>query len=419
MNDNKVKNTTFLFIKRGMNIGGIEINMMRFISWLIKKQYRVIFLALKGTIIDDSFREVLNPKNVEIYEVNIDNIFCDFSGLKLYDGENVLAYSFDFYHFIILDKLKSKFKRANINSFFWLAHYQGYYPEEYFPHFMQKLLKPLAKNYMYELEKNNNIIYFHDNHLIPFIKHYGYEICNNGLKKVFYDVVSPSFDISSIKEKFYSKSFEIITIARIIFPHKGYMMGLVKVFANLKQKYSNLQLTIIGDGPNRKNLEALINTYDSNIRDSIQLLGTKSFQEISECCKTAKLNVSLAGGVEAGAINGVLSIPVRHSGEDYTCEAYGYLPECREKAVCTEKGENIEKYIEEVMNMTFDEYLLKCKQSYDTYYVSQETVDKELEVQMSNFNVDCHKKSPFFFRSLMRLSFILAKKIGYKTQTKY
>jgi glycosyltransferase involved in cell wall biosynthesis len=296
----KTINTTFLFIKRGMLMGGIEINMMRFISWLINNNYRVVFLALKGSTIDNSFKNIFDSGKIDIYELDIDQIFCDFSAIKFCEGENVLAYSFDFYHYIILDKMKSYFKKANINSFFWLAHYQGYYPEEYFPRCIQKLLKPLAKRFIYGLEKNNNIIYLHDNHLLPFTKHYGYKVCNNGLKKVFYDVASPLFDLSLMKDKYYSKTFEIITIGRIIFPHKGYMVGLVKAFARLKHKYDNLLLTIIGDGRDKARLLELINSFDSNVRSSIRLLGTKSFDEIRECCKTARLNISLAGGVEAG-----------------------------------------------------------------------------------------------------------------------
>jgi hypothetical protein len=71
----------------------------------------------------------------------------------------------------------------------------------------------------------------------------------------------------------------------------------------------------------------------------------------------------VAGCCSHGARRGLVSIPARHY--NYDGEVYGYLPGSKDLMVSDIPGEPAEKYIEEVLNMSEEKYLKKCKESYD------------------------------------------------------
>ena len=418
----KIHNThldTFLLIRKDYMIGGIERCMYNFIDWLLKNNFRVIYLNVKGSNIHPCIKDkILN--RIEVYEIDItkrDSI--KELDIKFRDGENVLAYAFSFYYYVFLDDLKKVYRNANIHSYFWLAHYTGYFIEDLYPKFFRPILKILSRNYVKSLEDNNNIIYLNKVHEKAFLMHYNYKIKSKGIKYAFYGKYMPPFDKNIVRKRFEKHNFLIISIARLSFPHKGYLLGLVKDFARLKIKYPQLRLRIIGDGPNKQDLINEINKYNSDISNSIELTGEVFFDDLDKYCYDANLNISLAGGVRSAAVYGVPSLVVRHSGNLCTCETYGFLPDIANKTVCKEPGETIDSYINRVINMGFEEYLELSYESYKTYYVSNEEVDINYIKQMNNLNINAHKLSPLLIRYLLKFSFILAKKINITVKNSY
>ena len=73
-------------------------------------------------------------------------------------------------------------------------------------------------------------------------------------------------------EELYNADFNFVTVARIDFTSKGHDRA-VNVFKNIKQKYPDktFRWLIIGDGPNRAQLEDLIEQAD--LKNEITLLG--------------------------------------------------------------------------------------------------------------------------------------------------
>ena len=410
----QTKLQTFLFVKKNFLIGGIEVCMYNFIVWLVNHHFRVIYVKVKGSEIHPSISNVLE-KRVEVYE-------CDFTerncikkmNIPFSESENVLAYVFSFYYFSFIDDLKVCYPNINIHSYYWLAHYEWQFIEDVYPKCLRPLIKPCAKQYVKNLERNNNIIYLHKAHEKSFIEHYCYKTINNGLKYADYGRYYPEYCESDVVNRYDSDFFLIVSIARLSFPHKGYMIGLLKEFSVLRKKYKHVRLRIIGDGEGRNILETLIESFDKEVRDSIELVGSVFFDDLGVYCKDANLNISLAGGVSSAAMYAVPSLVVRHSGTLYTCEAYGFLPESKDKVVCTEPGNPVLPYIEDVMNMTKEQYLDLSQKSYNTYYTPRELVDEMYIKQMNNLNIDPHKLSPCFMRHFLKTTFILAKKSNFK-----
>ena len=117
---------SFIFIKYGMEIGGIETFLFKFIKWLNKKNVRVIFIMLAGTKIADKFKKEFLNKNIEIYEVDIYskdwNKKLKISGEK---NETFLAYAFNLYQFALLQKIILE-NNLVADIFFWVPHFAEY-----------------------------------------------------------------------------------------------------------------------------------------------------------------------------------------------------------------------------------------------------------------------------------------------------
>ena len=170
----------------------------------------------------------------------------------------------------------------------------------------------------------------------------------------------------SIQTKSLNRSpFKIATVGRFDFPHKGYMLGLVRAFGKLIQDYPQLELHIAGYGPHENILKNEIASIPENARNSIILHGPIHPDHLEDYLRTAHLNVSVAGGATAGAKVGTLTLVARNycAGE---CEVYGFYHDCREKTTSLEKGLPIIPYIRQVLEMKPEEYIEMCKKDFET-----------------------------------------------------
>ena len=157
--------------------------------------------------------------------------------------------------------------------------------------------------------------------------------------------------------------FNIITVGRFDFPHKGYMLGLVRAFGRLKPKYPQLTLSIIGLGQHEQMLKNEIANLPQGVQADVNLLGAVPHTELPHYFRDKHLSIAVAGAASDAARNGVLSIAARNFC-DNECEVYGFYPESFVKNSSKEPGELVDKYIEDAINMTKEEYTKRCKDSY-------------------------------------------------------
>ena len=356
------------------DIGGIEVYVVRLIDFMINHGVHVIWLKEEGFGIHDSFKNVLLDERVEIVPVSNNYLlWFKYGKFHLDPQDEVIILSF-----IVMNKLKAEsivrhFRGYNIKSIYAIPDTKGlaYHIESNFSGIFKKYVWKLMRQLHDEWQKNNQLMFFAKKQVDALENTYGIKV-NNGYSNVLKKVVGmPALDIDNLKRKLNREKFNIITIGRLDFPHKGYILGLVKAFKRLKIKYPQLTLTIVGDGHSRKELEAEIDTYADWIKMDIHLVGTIATSELPFYLKDAHLNISVAGGVGCGAMCGVLSIPPRNYcvGE---CEVYGFLPDSRDMAVATCPGELVDSYIEQVINMSNDEFYRYSVNSYKTYKDAEE-----------------------------------------------
>lgn len=398
---------TFLVMRSCMELGGIETYLGRMIDWLKGNEYRIIFIALDGITYADCFRKTLFDGIVEVKIINIHNPnWIKNLDISFEAGEDVLAYSFSLYQFAMLEKIKLKYKSNKFHNFYWVPNYHGrrVFSEEEYPMFFQRFMQRYFGKVLGAMDANNNIIYVNKSHRDALISHYGYSsTCNENQVITVVQPIKP-YDYKIAMNRVERNRFNIITVTRFVFPQKAYLIGLIKSYGVLKRKYPQLELTIVGYGEGESQVIKAIDKLDREYRKDIHMVGKVDYAELEEYFNRANLNIGLATTISDGAINGLISLPVRH--HSYECEGYGYLPGCIEYVVSDAPGTPIEHYIEEVLNMSDTDYLALARQSYDTY--ADIDVDYEWTKTMQNQNNHTKSVLSKVFIKLVQFRYLLS-----------
>ena len=397
---------TFMFIKEDMAIGGIETYLIRTIKQLKSNGNRIIWICSKGRYIDNSFEKYLLDGKVEIYDVDFEDIsWINRLNIQFDVSEEVCALAFNLFDFIFIEMIKDKYKKIEINSFFWVPHFKerGVFIEEFAPKVLQPLLRKYIGKIIYSMEQNNNIFYVNKSHLDALTRTYNYKVADEEkklLKGVPIEILP--FDNNLALKRSERETFNIITVGRVHFPHKAYILGLIKVYGEMKKKCDKLKLTIIGYGEDENKVSEEIEKLSQSAKSDVDFIGKVAYDDLRKHFENAHMNIGVASSIVDGAVTGLISVPVRHYTE--TCEGYGYLPQSKNCIVSSEPGRPIEEFIEEVINMDKQKYLELSKKAFDTY--ANEDIGKSTDrlLEMSNKN----------WGKTLSNRFILFIRIGFK-----
>lgn len=382
---------TFMFIYPGMGIGGIETFLIRLIRKLRKSSNRVIWITRENRTVDKGFEKDLLDGYVEIVNIKKDKLnWIKHKDIVFNEGEEVVALAFNLPDFLRLETIKKKYKNITIDSFFWVPHFTGklVFVEKRCNRLIQPFVYKIIRSIIIKMEENENIFYVNKSHLEAFEKEYKYEI-KNKYDKIYKgntrNVLPYNHLLAQNRAK--REEFNIITVGRFTFPHKAYVLGLIKIYGELNEKYKNLKLTIIGYGKDESKVIDCIEKLPLAAKDNIKLVGKVNYDDLEEYFNKAHLNIGVASTIPEGALTGLISIPVRHYSEK--CEGYGYLPDSINKITSNQPGTPIEKYIEEVINMSNNEYLRLSEKAYYTY--AKKDLVNEILLIMDKKNVDSKK----------------------------
>ena len=358
-----------MFYRETMLIGGIETYAYKAIKNLKKDGDLVVWAKEPKSPIDDSFKnEIYDGKTVIMNGLNAKK----FKELIADGSAEIKIITFDMFYFAKAEKFKRNFKLCPVHNFYLVPHFEGdtLYIQDGFSGKKKEIVRKRVEQIVQKMHKNNSIKYFSTKHIERMTSDYSYSVDNASFALVpSVENTKTQFDRQNCERLYNQEIFNILTVSRFEFPHKGYILGLIKTFAELKPKYPQLELTIVGYGLGEKEIKEQISQLDESISNSIHLPGKASPEQLIEYFDNANLNISVAGCCVQGAKNGTLSIPARHY--TYDCEVYGYLPQSKSYTVSEEQGEPAAKYIEEILNMSLEEYCDKCKDSFDTYQNAQ------------------------------------------------
>lgn len=393
----EVQKKTLAVLHSTLEIGGVQQNCFQLMKYAAEQGYRVVWLYSSPKRIADAYSG-LNGK-IEAYPYKIDrsykNIICDPHFCEN-ESINLLTFTPGDMHCAIL--LAHNNRNCHITPLYIVSNTKGRYNyiERYYWGIFASIVYKKFKSIIHQWHDAGLIRYFHIKQYDAYNQSYGINSTSphDLIWKSLYPL--PPLDKEVIEQRTERKGFNIISVSRFDFPHKQYLLGLIKDFAVLKQKYPHIQLHIVGYGHDEDKVTSLIRTLPIEVQNDITLYGQKSTDEIVELMKNMHLNISVAGCVGLGARTGLLSIPARNfCGPE--CEVYGYLPESKDKTVATEPGHRAIDFIEEVINMTDDEYRRKCVDSYNAYKVTDVDPDFMLKQMSTTQDYSFERNNSTFF----------------------
>lgn len=409
------KTKTLIINYAGLNIGGIECYFAELMRYAVEKQYRVIWLTTQRNVANADFKDIVNDNNIEkIFVGQGRHIFDDFE-INLKNDENITLLSCEPISFVVGEKVKLNTNVKHFNNFLILPHFTGnaYYPERFFKTILlEKFFYKFFQNMARKIIQNNALLAFSEKHLIAYEKNYKVKILNKE-SKVLKSLCLNEIALSEIELKKKAKNrkskFEIITCARFDFPHKGYIVGLIKAFNNLKKLYPQLTLTIVGYGDGEEYLKEIINKLPDYSKKNIRLTGKLLPDELRKAFCNSSLNIGLAGALNVGAKCALPSIPVRHY--TYNCECYGFYENSVESILSTKPGENIENYISQLINCPDEEYVIHGMSAYQKA-INNNNIDPEYIFKQHNIiNLPIFSKLDFLKFKFLNFTICVLRKI--------
>ena len=314
-----------------------------------------------------------------------DHIVSQFEAKEI---DRAILITFTVCDFSLAESMRAKHKKLCIDTFYFVPNYRGVHVciDEPYPHLRKKNIQKKLSKVFEKMSKKNSIRYFSNRGLEAMEKNYSYKEAND-------DIMVPSvapqyiFDEENARNLYRREYFNVFTISRFDFPHKGYVIGLIKAYGKLKEKYPQIRLTIVGYGAGLDRVKETIASLSEEAQKDVYLCGQCAPTELDGYYRDANINVSLAGCFTQGAKRGTLSIPTRHY--CYDCETYGFLPKSKDYAVSELPGKPVEPFIEQVINMSEDEYVAYCKASYDAYNSTESKSIEDILESLRNKTDDC------------------------------
>ena len=351
-----------------LNIGGIEKYIAQLTEYLTENGGRVIWLRDPVLKIAEIYRELFLGNSVERVIADTSKYtWFKHGDLHFSKDDDIVILSFDPMSMARSLQLKEEYSAYRITPYYAVPNTTGnlYYIERYFSgKNREKIRMELAKIHAH-WESMDLIRFFSIQQVHPLEKNYNFHV-NNKNEKVLPAVFAiEKLNQELLQERSKRKYFTIGTLGRFDFPHKGYMLGLVRSYGRLKEIYPEIRLKIGGYGPDEGVLKKEIRKLPAVFQKDIVLAGAVDPQNVNQFFSDVHLNISVAGAVWDGAKCGVVSIPARNYC-DGECEVYGYLPQSRNMTASLELGECVDTFIEYVIRCSEDEYRHLCEDSYNT-----------------------------------------------------
>jgi|GEM_PF-4523970 glycosyltransferase involved in cell wall biosynthesis len=370
MSDNR--KTTLIVNYYGMQAGGVETSFAELMLYAVSKGYRVIWLTTENCLKNATHTEITSCDAIEkvlikspTHAAYVDRVSCR--------NERVIVISCEPLTFARAESMRGKLGEASFENYLILPNFRGkiYFPEQFFTGGKKdRVLRQMASA-VRKMNDADCLRGFAIQHLTAYEQNYGLTIKDKekkllgGLRRI--TEPEKSTVIKNAADR--GKRFEITACSRFDFPHKGFILGLIREFAVLKEKYPQLSLTLIGDGAGMDRVKRLLEELPRQTAEAVRLTGTLPLDRVRELFRHSQLNVGLSGALLDGASCCVPSVVVRHFCED--CEAYGFLSNVPDR-LSEKPGSDVKPIIEAVIRMSDEEYI---KQAYRDYECAKKVFD--------------------------------------------
>ena len=344
-----------IFFTSDLYLGGIESYIFRIEDWCKKNNWDFIINLNKRGYFDNKWRAYIETKKIKCI---LTPFHFNLNFLKDYD--KIICISPNLINYLKAARIKRLCKK-DINSFLYIMH------PDFIHLFRIKFLDKLFSDKI--LRRIKKDIVFMDDQTRDYAcnEFPNFEFNNNAILRLGYDYNKKSdFTIPD--------NNNILTITRLDFPFKGYVLGLIEDFSKLAVKYKDAKLTIIGEGKDKNRIQQVIQVLPEDIKDRINLIGNVPYEHIGEYIKQNQIFVGMGSTLLDATLQGVICIGAVANQEKNL--SYGYFYENPLKIGVFEGIDKYKKYtfydlIENIYNMDFeqkDEIQKKLNQVFINYY---------------------------------------------------
>ena len=378
-------NRIIVFINPHFTLGGVDTYFFRMIRWMSVRKIRSILLLTKNAKVDEQLIKQVKEMGTEVrMEIEPYPVTGEMSPTKidlhLPDGSDVIAMTTRHAGFYVANRLRIDNPKVKFTFMDYMTHVNGYKADvenktkeeigglRYF--YRQKRYQHYKK-ITRKMFESQEIFFQNDIHRYSLYDYYGWNHEDTVGANIPLGIDIPELDEEAIVRRSKRETFMLLTVSRFEFPFKAYLLGLVKQFEVLCERYDNLELVIIGGGPDEERLRAAIRELKSEVQKKISMPGYVDYDKLHDYFEKTSLYVGQGTTVLDAGKQGVLAVPVAFYTEE--CRSYSYLYQYVE-IYAPEAKYDTSKFIKEVIQMSDEEYIDICKKTY-------ENVKKELDLE--------------------------------------
>ncbi|MCI8333338.1 MAG: glycosyltransferase family 4 protein [Lachnospiraceae bacterium] len=349
----------FLFRDK-IDVGGLETLMQRMASWYKESHVGCIIVYKEISVM---MRETFEKE--EIVHVAVEKwCYQDWMNvIKENELKEVTTIFFGFNELLEFD-VKRRRECLDIKVLLYITH-----PHVLLPglHHTNKLIRKFEtvfyKKAVERYIKAGNII-FMDIDTLRTTEEY-YHIFIEGKKELIRGL--PVFilknDEKRLEERYQDlkSCFRILAVSRAEFPFKGYLLGLLRNFAQKAEKDIRLRLSLVTYGPDVQQIYDELANMRSDVRKRIQIQGKTENNKLKEAYYDAHIYVGMGTTVLEAANYSLPVITVKYYTEEFlTSGMFSEKPQYLAAVGNTTDGM---KYIEKIMSLDLKDYMEECQKT--------------------------------------------------------
>lgn len=396
-------------------LGGGETLYMRMVRWLRGHDYRTMVMYNQSADFTPSllaFFEEYGLERIVVPDLSGRADMPDFTkaNVELPAGSLVKIICIQSpFNFFAAQMLQHRLKGCRCDVIHYIIH-----ENDYCRNLSQRVSNPLLlslfrlryRNLVERMEQNGNIAYMMEDYLKHVHETLGVrETAEPVIMRLGMEVAE--YDEEKNRRRFRKDVFTVVGTARLDFPFKGFLVGLVDEFEKVLADEPKTELIIIGDGPGREELGKKV--AESTAAGSIRMIGAVPYDLLPEYLNNANLYISMGTGPLDAANTGLISIAV--NAYTYECLTTGYW--CDD---FTNLGFNgtipAHEYILKTIRMSEEEYLVLARRTYDVLRQNY-GMDTFMQRMLEQKNVS---DKPLLSRGYLRFTCFVRKMMNFVTK---
>lgn len=265
-------------------VGGISTYFFRIFKWASENNIQYCLVLRRDSLIEDSMRKELQSLNVKIIRyamIKDDFIKKDaFFDFKKY---HYILVTPDLHCFYKFSRIKSKY---DMSVFLYILHPQA-----------SRICENKIVNFPYSkflINQLDSSVLFMDKECKSSCEdYYNIHFSSDVYYRIGMKLPEFSETIVENRTKFRNENFNILTITRMDFPFKGYVLGLVDDFIKFLNVHNDASLTIIGDGKDFNVLAKKISVLPEIIKRRISIHNYVPYAKLSSYFEKASVYVGM------------------------------------------------------------------------------------------------------------------------------